>query len=109
MTYSKPLRKTPRHKRRPTVSSAKHWYGSSVDQRKIHCVPWRIGRLGVSGCIPPDEDYEIGDGRSPDCSPVPFLPVANPDWVWICCAALWAADRLNDANSNKSRKVRNHW
>src|SRR5438132_5505981 len=112
MTHSKSLRKTSRHKKRPTVSSAKHWYGSSVDQQKIHCVPWRIGRLGVGGCISPDEDHEIDDGRSPECSPVAFLPVASPDlrhWVWIDCAAFWATDRLNDANSNKSRKVRNHW
>src|SRR6266513_5848448 len=109
MTHSKSLRKTPRHKKRPTVSSAKHWYGSSVDQRKIHCVPWRIGAWVWADAFPPDEDHEIDDGRSPDCSPVPCLPVANPDWVWIYCAAFGATDRLNDANSNKSRKVRNHW
>src|SRR5438046_5848362 len=104
MNHSKPLRKTPRHKKRPTVSSAKHWYGGSGDQQKIHCVPWGIGRLGVSGCIPPDEEYKIDDGRSPDCAPVPFLPVASPDWVWIYCAALGAAGRLNGADSNKSWK-----
>jgi len=48
----------------PTVSSAKHWYASSVDQRKIQWVLCRIGRPGVGGGISADLDQEMDDGRS---------------------------------------------
>ena len=46
------------------VSSAKHWYPSSVDQLKIRCVLCRIGRTGVGGGISADEGREIDVGRS---------------------------------------------
>src|SRR6267143_1058519 len=52
----------PEH-RAPTVSSAQHWYPSSVDQQKIWYVPWTIGCRGVGGGISTDEDREIDDGR----------------------------------------------
>src|SRR2546430_8738907 len=35
----------------PTVSSAKHWYPSSVDQKKIRWVLCRIGVPGVGGAF----------------------------------------------------------
>src|SRR6266851_4594111 len=53
----------PEH-RAPTVSSAQHWYPSSVDQQKIWWVPWMIGCPGVGGCISADQRREIDDGRS---------------------------------------------
>src|SRR5260370_1231841 len=49
--------------RAPTVSSAQHWYPSSVDQPKIWYVPWTIGCRGVGGGISTDVDREIDSGR----------------------------------------------
>jgi len=98
--------------RAPTVSSAQHWYPSSVDQTEIWYVPWTIGCRGVGGGISTDVDREIDSGQVWGVLSG-FFPsraatrLARIRFVLLVLPSCWATDRLNDANSNKSRKIRN--
>src|SRR5947208_10073600 len=80
----------------PTVSSAKHWYPSSVDQKKIRWVLCRIGCPGCRRSIPLVKTRKWTIEVLEACW-VPCLPEPKPDALdWDCVARAVFAGRHSD-------------